>query len=139
MSDDGKKTQAHEQPLVRMELLVSNLLRGGVLVSLAFIVVGTIVTFVNHPEYARSSAELQRLTQPGAAVYTSIGQTASGMLTVHGQAIVAAGLLILIATPVIRVGVSAVAFLWEGDKTYAAICFVVLALLLLSFFLGKSE
>jgi uncharacterized membrane protein len=61
------------------------------------------------------------------------------MLAVHGQAIVAAGLLILIATPVIRVGVSAVAFLWEGDKTYAAICFVVLFLLLVSFFLGRVE
>jgi uncharacterized membrane protein len=139
MSDEPEKKAAHEQPLVHMELLVSNLLRGGVLVSLAFVVVGTIVTFVNHPEYARSSEELQRLTQPGAAVYTSIGQTASGMLAVHGQAIVAAGLLILIATPVIRVGVSAVAFLWEGDKTYAAICFVVLFLLLVSFFLGRVE
>jgi uncharacterized membrane protein len=139
MSDEKKKAPTHEQPLVHMELLVSNLLRGGVLVSLAFIVVGTVVTFAKHPEYARSSEELQRLTQPGAAVYTSFGQTASGMLAVHGQAIVAAGLLILIATPVIRVGVSAVAFLWEGDKTYAAICFVVLFLLLVSFFLGRVE
>jgi len=50
---------------------------------------------------------------------------------------VAFGLLVLIATPVTRVAVSIVAFIRMRDRRYVVITTVVLALLLLSFFLGS--
>ena len=49
-------------------------------------------------------------------------------------AIAQAGLLVLVATPVVRVGVSLVAFALERDRLYAAITAAVLGLLLVSLF-----
>ena len=48
------------------------------------------------------------------------------------------GLVLLIATPVVRVIVSTVAFYRERDRVYVAITLLVLALLLVSFVLGRS-
>lgn len=49
------------------------------------------------------------------------------------------GLLLLIATPVMRVAVSILAFAVQRDWRFVAITSVVLALLLLSFLLGNVE
>jgi uncharacterized membrane protein len=47
--------------------------------------------------------------------------------------------LLLIATPVIRVGVSIFAFIYQRDRLYTLITATVFSLLLLSFVLGKAE
>jgi uncharacterized membrane protein len=62
-----------------------------------------------------------------------------GTFDLQGQAIVAMGLLLLIATPVLRVAVSIFAFVYQEDRTYTLITTLVLILLLLSFILGKVE
>lgn len=49
-------------------------------------------------------------------------------------AIAQLGLLVLVATPVVRVVASVVGFTLEGDRLYAAITLAVLAILLLSLF-----
>jgi uncharacterized membrane protein len=49
-----------------------------------------------------------------------------------------AGLLLLIATPVLRVAVSVLAFVYQRDRTFVIITSVVLTLLLASFVLGKA-
>jgi uncharacterized membrane protein len=123
----------------RVELLISNLLRAGVLGSLALIVTGTVLTFVHHPEYLSSPADLSRLVQPGAAFPHSLRDVIDGIRLLHGQAIVTAGLLLLIVTPVVRVAVSIFAFIYQRDRTFTFITAVVLLLLLLSFFLGAVE
>jgi uncharacterized membrane protein len=123
----------------RVEIVISNLLRGGVLASLALVVVGTIISFVHHPEYFNSPADFQRLVEPGAAFPHSLQDVIQGILLFRGQAIVTAGLLLLIATPVMRVAVSIFAFIYQEDRTFTYLTALVLFLLLLSFFLGKVE
>jgi uncharacterized membrane protein len=123
----------------RVELIISNLLRVGVLASLALVVLGTVVTFVHHPEYFSSPADFERLVTPGAAFAHSLGDVIQGIFLWQGQAIVTAGLLLLIATPVMRVAVSIFAFIYQEDRTFTLITALVLFLLLLSFFLGKVE
>jgi len=54
-------------------------------------------------------------------------------------ALVTVGLLLLIATPVARVAVSVLAFIYQKDRVYTLITLAVLCLLLLSFVLGKVE
>ena len=49
------------------------------------------------------------------------------------------GLMLLIATPVARVAVSILGFVYEHDRRYVIITSIVLALLILSFVLGKAE
>ena len=51
----------------------------------------------------------------------------------------ALGLLLLIATPILRVAVSLVGFALERDRTYAVISAGVLIVLLISFLLGRVE
>jgi uncharacterized membrane protein len=120
----------------QVEVLISRLLRVGVLISLSVVVAGTVISFVRHPDYTSVPAELQRLTSPGAAFPRSLGQVWQGASGGRGQAIVVVGLLLLIATPVARVAVSIGAFAFERDRTFATITTVVLLLLLLSFRLG---
>jgi uncharacterized membrane protein len=121
----------------RGELVISTVLRAGVITSMAVILLGTLVSFIHHREYLSSPAELARLTRPGAAVPQTLGGVWSGVLGLRGQSIVAAGLLLLILTPVFRVAASVIVFLTQKDRTYVLITLVVLLLLLLSFVLGS--
>ena len=140
------KTDAHPrrrpidaEKVRKVELLISHLLRGGVVVSLFVIVTGTALSFVHHPQYVSSPTELQRLTRPGAAFPHTLGEVAAGVRDLRGQAIATVGLLLLVATPVVRVAVSIFAFVYERDPAFVLITSVVLGLLLLSFWLGKVE
>jgi uncharacterized membrane protein len=124
-------------PVGRFELLISDILRIGVTVSLVTILIGLGLMFVHHPDYLRSSADLARLTHPGAALPHSLREVLEGVRTWRGQAVVALGLILLILTPILRVAVSILAFGLERDRVFVAITGAVLAVLLIAFFLGK--
>jgi uncharacterized membrane protein len=47
-------------------------------------------------------------------------------------------LLVLIATPIVRVAVSVLAFAYQRDRVFVAVTSAVLLILLLAFFLGKA-
>ena len=66
-----------------------------------------------------------------------ISQACSPAWLAGGPSIAQLGLLVLVATPVIRVGVSLIAFVVERDRLYVAITAAVLGLLLLSLFLVR--
>jgi uncharacterized membrane protein len=123
----------------RVELVISRLLRGGVLLSMTVIFAGLVLMFAHHPDYLRSSGDLQRLTSPGAAFPHTLREVADGLVNARGQAVVVVGLLLLIATPILRVAVSVIAFAVERDRIFVLITSVVLAVLLLSFLVGKGE
>jgi uncharacterized membrane protein len=122
----------------RIELLISRLLLWGVLSSFVLIVAGTTVTFIHHPHYLHSPELLHPLVDPGASVLHTVRDVGHGLMHFDGDAIVAVGLLLLILTPVMRVAVSIVAFLHQRDMAFVVITSVVLALLLISFALGKA-
>jgi uncharacterized membrane protein len=127
-----------EDRVRKVELAMSRLLRVGVLTSLLFVLGGTVVTFVHHPHYLTSRRDLLRLTRPGAEFPHSVPAVIKGLEHSQGRAIVMTGLLLLIATPVLRVALSVLAFVYQRDRTFVIITSVVLTLLLASFFLGKA-
>jgi uncharacterized membrane protein len=133
--------EASQDPRVhRVELIISNLLRIGVTSSLAIIVIGTIISFVRHPTYLHSREDYHQMTTPGLAKFPhTIVEVIHGVANAQGQAIVALGLLLLISTPVVRVGVSIFAFVYQHDSKFVVITTIVFLLLLLSFLLGKVE
>jgi uncharacterized membrane protein len=141
MSDATAGLRHHERAeederVRRVELAISTLLRIGVLASLLIVLVGTVVTFVHHPHYLTSRRDLVRLTRPGAEFPHSVPSVIHGLGHSQGRAIVMTGLLLLIATPVLRVAISVLAFVYQRDRTFVVITSVVLALLLASFVLG---
>jgi len=134
-----KPAEKESDVLHRIELLISWILRGGVIVSMITVLTGLALMFAHHPDYFRSAADLKRLTTPGAALPHSATEVARGVAAGRGEAIVAVGLLLLIATPILRVAISLVGFALERDRLYAAISAAVLVLLTISFLLGKVE
>jgi uncharacterized membrane protein len=131
---------ANRHPVMqRVEILISWILRGGVIVSMATVLVGLGLMFTHHPDYFRSTADLQRLTSPGAAFPHTPAEVLRGVATGRGQAIVTLGLLLLIATPILRVAISLVGFVLERDRVYALISAAVLIFLMIAFLLGKVE
>jgi uncharacterized membrane protein len=133
------RNKGKPEHVARIEIIISDLLRIGVIASLFVIVVGTALTFVHHRDYFTSRAEFHRLTQSQARFPNTLHDTWQGLRQLEGRAIVVLGLLLLIATPVLRVAVSIVAFAVQRDRTFVVLTSIVLALLILSFFLGKVE
>ena len=123
----------------RIEVLLSRILGVGVVASLCFVVVGTALSFVHHPGYISDPAQLRDLIAVGSSFPHSIGDVVRGVLDFRGQAIVAFGLLLLIATPVLRVAASITGFVYLKDLRYVIFTTVVLILLLFSFVLGGAE
>lgn len=121
-----------------VDVAISWLLRGGVLISIAVVTFGIAMTFLHHPEYFRSRPALGELTQGAMHYPSSIGAVVDGVRTARGQAIVMAGLLLLIATPVARVAFSIVVFIIERDRLYVVITAAVLIVLLVSFAIGRA-
>jgi uncharacterized membrane protein len=128
-----------EQEPTWVDIALSRLLRGGVLISVAIVLVGIVLTFVHHPEYFSSRPALGELTQPGTHFPNTIGAILHDVAELKGQAVVMLGLLLLIATPVARVALSVLIFLVEKDRLYTAITVAVLIILLISFFTGRAE
>jgi uncharacterized membrane protein len=111
---------------------------GGVAISMAAVLLGLLLMFVRHPDYLQSAADSQRLTAPGAAFPHTLADVAGGVLAGRGQAVATLGLLLLIATPILRVAVSLLGFALQRDRTYTLVSAVVLLVLLISFLLGKA-
>lgn len=120
------------------ERLISRVLRTGVTTSLVLLCLGTVLSFLTAPAYRAGPGELAILTDERGAFPRSLAWFVGGLAHLDGQAVIALGLLVLIATPVVRVAVSLAAFARERDRAYVAITATVLMLLILSFALGKT-
>lgn len=120
------------------EVLISNLLRFGVVLSLSLVSAGILLTFFHHPDYLSSPQALQRLTAPEHAPH-SLADVLAGVEAIRGQAVVMVGLMVLMATPVIRVALSLLIFGRQRDRVFVGVTSIVLGLLLLSFLLGRAE
>jgi uncharacterized membrane protein YfcA/uncharacterized membrane protein len=69
----------------------------------------------------------------------NLNEVYQGLASFRPQAVITLGLLLLILTPVIRVATSVVIFAYEKDGKYVVITTTVLAILLISFFLGNQQ
>src|SRR3954462_2824255 len=130
---------SHDPTIRGLELLISKLLRAGVMVSVLLIVAGMIIMFAQHPEYLSSSTQPARIVANHAELPHSVSALATRLYRLRGDAIITLGLLALMATPMLRVAVSLVTFVYHRDRIYALLTATVLCLLLLSLLLGKVE
>ncbi len=105
--------------------IIGWVLQGGVLLSAAVIVLGSVMMALQPDTFAPQ--QLQSFPQ-------TFGQVWTGLLALRPQAIITLGLLVLIATPVMRVAVSLVAFAVERDWRFVTITLLVLLILLFSIF-----
>ncbi len=116
-----------------MQLLISRVLRGGVVLAAAFVLTGGLVYLARHggerPTYGAFRGEPTR--------YRCVTQIVAGALHLRGREIIQLGLLVLVGTPVMRVALAAVAFALQKDRLYTTVTLLVLCLLLYSLFFSS--
>ena len=112
----------------RIELMLGNLLRIGVLLAAVVVLVGAAVYLSRHAfEPANFS-----VFHGEAAGLRSAPAIVLGATHLNGASIIQFGLLLLIATPVARVVFSAIGFVIERDYLYVVLTLIVLSVLLYS-------
>ncbi|HET7564461.1 MAG TPA: DUF1634 domain-containing protein [Gemmatimonadaceae bacterium] len=116
-----------------MEQLIGNLLRYGVLIAAAVVLVGGVLYLAQHggahPSY--------HVFQGEPASLRSLHDIVFGAVTLKSRWVIQLGLILLIATPVARVALSLLAFAVQKDKMYVVVTAIVLGLLVYSLFFGR--
>jgi uncharacterized membrane protein len=112
----------------RFRILVSGILIVGVTLSAALMLLGFATSLLVGWEGSLTSAA------PGASGTSDFAAMGDSLRALRPVGIAQLGLVVLIATPVLRVAASCVAFALEGDRLYAGITLAVLAILLVSLF-----
>ncbi|MGP8125530.1 MAG: DUF1634 domain-containing protein [Nitrososphaerales archaeon] len=116
-----------------MNEVVGNVLRFGVLLSAAVILIGTALLIANSGFSGVSGALTYNPNQiPHGTFDVSLSALASGLAGFQPYSLIELGVIILLATPVSRVLISVFLFAAERDRLYVYITAVVLALLLFS-------
>lgn len=87
-------------------------------------------------EKGMAPAKPEPLSGMEMAIASALRAGVSGAVAGKAYAIIALGMLLLIATPVARVGLSVLFFPTRRDRLYVGITLLVLAVLLLSFWIG---
>lgn len=112
----------------RIEQIIGNLLRAGVIIAAVVVLAGGVLYLAHHgrehPDYQSFHDEASNLRSVSGVVHDALHGDSAG--------IVQLGLLLLILTPIARVVFSAVGFLEERDHMYTVITLIVLAVLIFS-------
>jgi uncharacterized membrane protein len=126
---------APEDPYIhKMEIVVSWVLRIGVVLSVAIVVAGLGLMFAHHPGYLRLTRGVpyRRLTQPSTPFPHTFGQLATALRAGEGRGVIVLGLIVLLATPILRVAVGIIGFALERDLKMTLACVFVFCVLIFS-------
>jgi uncharacterized membrane protein len=113
----------------RLEILIGYTLRIGVLAAAALVLAGGVYYLT---ENAFTPADYHTF-HPAAKTALDLSGIVRNAAALNSLGIIQLGLLVLIATPIVRVILSVVAFLLERDFFYVLVTSIVLAVLLYSF------
>ena len=112
----------------KVEDIIGNLLRAGVILSATVVFLGAVIYLIRHggspASYHVFRGEPTELRQPGGIIHGAIAFSSRGIMQL--------GILLLIATPILRVAFSVFAFLAEHDRMYVIFTLIVLSVLLYS-------
>jgi len=116
-----------------MNVVIGEVLRYGVILSGAIILVGIIsLAATNGLTGITGMLTYNPNVVPHDNIDVSLGGLAQGLVTLSAFSWIELGVIVLIATPVSRVVISVFLFAAERDRLYVLITAVVLALLLFS-------
>lgn len=121
-----------------IQLYIGQVLRYGVFISCAITLFGGIVYFIQQkgvkPNYDPIPSGQDF---PGVAQYLrELNTIFPRILDFDGAAIIQLGVVVLIATPIVRIIFSAISFLIEKDYMYVVITLIVLTVIIMNMILG---
>ncbi|MFZ0275946.1 MAG: DUF1634 domain-containing protein [Candidatus Sulfotelmatobacter sp.] len=109
----------------RMDVVIGNLLRFGVLVSALVVLLGGVLYLVRNGH----SPTDYRVFRGEPSQLRSVRGILHNAVALNGRGIIQLGLLLLIATPVARVAFSIFGFAEEHDRMYVVVASIVLLVL----------
>ena len=113
----------------RLEIAMGRMLQVGVTIAAFVVLVGGVLYL---KQFTGPMPDYQRFRGAPAA-YESIRGILRDIGSLRSQSLIAFGILLLIATPILRVIFGVVGFSFLRDRFYAAVSVVVLIILILSF------
>lgn len=116
-----------------MQSIIGWILRGGVILSMTVVVIGGIIFLWRH---GHSTPDFSTFNKIPYFISSSDGIFA-GVIHGKGQAIIQLGIIILIATPILRVIFAVIAFALEKDRLYTLISLIVLIIIMSSMLTGR--
>ncbi|MFD0793563.1 DUF1634 domain-containing protein [Mucilaginibacter litoreus] len=117
-----------------MQAVIGWVLRAGVLISMLMVLIGGAFYILRHGHAIADYHEFKGVPD----FVGTLSGIINGIITLRGRAIIQFGIMLLIATPVIRVLFSAIGFFLERDYLYTAITLVVLLIILISALSGHA-
>ncbi len=112
----------------QVDEIIGALLRGGVVLSACVVAVGGLWYLIRYG----TSAPSYHVFRGEPAYLRHLRGIVVGIPEFNCRRVIQFGLVLLIATPVVRVAFSVVAFALQRDRTYVVITLIVLAVLLVS-------
>ena len=127
-----------EEKVRKVELAISLVLRIGVVSSVLIVAGGLGLMFAHHGQYAaiRGHFSYHELTSRASPFPHSFASLGHSIARGEGRGIIVLGILVLILTPVLRVAVGVLSFVYERDPPMALVTLYVLIVLVGSFFLA---
>ena len=112
----------------RVDEIIGNLLRDGVILAAAVVLLGGVLYLAQHA----STVPDYRVFRGEPASLRGVPGIVGDARALDGRGLIQLGLLVLLATPVARVAFSVLAFALQRDRTYVVVTLIVLAVLLYS-------
>lgn len=116
-----------------IEVSLGKLLRTGVLISLATVILGGVLNLLRH---GHEPVTWEKFNGEPAALRSFSG-IAEAAFAAQGKGIIQLGLILLVAVPVLRVAVSILVYAQKRDFAFVGITLLVLIILCYSIFFVK--
>ena len=111
-----------------MQLIMGNLLRAGVVLSMTVVFIGGVIYLFG---YGSLKADYSKFVIDENGFF-SLGSIWNGLMQFNGKAIIQLGILLLIFTPISRVILAVVSFFLERDYLYVMIGVLILGIIMFS-------
>jgi uncharacterized membrane protein len=121
--------------MMEMNDIISYGLRIGVIISFLLLALGSVLLFINGGGGGYTIKQLSMTNSSINSSQFSINGIMHGIGMLDGMDIIMLGLIVLVATPIVRVLLSIVAFVVERNPLYTIITIIVLTDLMIAIFI----
>ncbi len=117
----------------KIQLIIGWVLRLGVIISMLIVFTGGVLYLYRHGHSIANYTVFR-----GVPDFVNPSGIVEGIIHLRGRAIIQAGILLLIATPVLRIVCSAIGFIIEKDRMYTFVSLLVLLIIIISMLSGHA-
>lgn len=119
-----------------IQKIIGDVLKYGVRSVLVISTIGGLIFLFNH---ANETADYSRFTEQDHRISEVVAQVMKGTVNLQGRSIIYLAILVLFCTPLVRLLLSLVSFILEGDKLYVIITTIVLIIIGFSMYFGYGH